>query len=88
MSQLTKDPLGKASVMGTESILSCDKDSPEPTRPHVTDPKIMTDLTCTAHLHIPANLCPTFSLHKPGIIFSTLETVFETLVCCLPCVGL
>ena len=41
-------------------------------------------MTFTFHLHIPTILCPTFSRHTPGRIFSTLET----LVSCLPGVGL
>ena len=28
---------------------------------------------------VPTDLCPAFSLHKPGRIFSTLETIFEML---------
>lgn len=35
-------------------------------------------------MHEPTSLCPTFSLHNPGSAFSTLETVSETLVRCLP----
>ena len=46
------------------------------------------DLTCPAHLPVPTDLCPTFSLHKAARIFVTLETVFEMLVCCLPDVSL
>lgn len=56
--------------------------------PPVMDPKTMIDLTFTAHLQVPADLCPTFSLCKPGGIFSILETLFETLLHCLPGVGL
>jgi len=36
----------------------------------------------------PTHLCHTFSLYKPGSIFSILETIFEMLVHCLPGVGL
>lgn len=46
----------------------------------MTDPKIMTDMTLTAHMHV-----PTFSSYKPGSIFSTLETFFA---CSLPNVDL
>ena len=48
----------------------------------------MADLTFTARLHIPTDLCPTFSSYKPGSVFGTLETVFETLVHSLPGAGL
>ena len=44
------------------------------------------DLTFAAHLPVPPDLCPTFSFYKLRS-FSTLETVFETLVRCLPGVG-
>jgi len=54
----------------------------------MTEPKTMIDLTFTAHLHVPADLCPTFSLYKPGSIFSTLETAFGSLVPSFPSVGL
>lgn len=33
---------------------------------------------------VPRDLCRTFSLYKPRSMFSTLETVFETLIHCLP----
>lgn len=52
-----------------------------PARPHVTDPKKMIDLTFTASVHIPTELCLTFSLCKPRSIFIILETVFETSRC-------
>ena len=39
--------------------------------------------TFTAHLHVPTHLCPTFSLHKPSSIFSTLEAWVH----CVPGVG-
>lgn len=48
----------------------------------------MTELTFTASLPVPNDLCPTLPLYKPGSISNTLETVFETLVHCLPDVGL
>ena len=51
------------------------------------DPSTMMDLTFTAHLHAPTHFCPTFFLYKSRSIFSTLETVFETLACCLACSG-
>lgn len=57
-------------------------------RPHVTDPKTVLHLTFTAHLQAPTDLSPTLSFCKPAGIFSILETVFETLACCLPSGGL
>ena len=54
--------------------------------PAVIDSKAVINLTI--RLHVPTSLCPTFSLDKPRSIFSTLETVFEMLVFCLPGVGL
>lgn len=54
-----------------------------PPRLPMINSKTMTDLTGIAHLHGPTNLCPPFSLHKPSSIFSTLETAFAILVCCL-----
>lgn len=48
----------------------------------------MIDLTFAAHLQVPTYLCPTFSLCKPGSIFSTLETASETLAHYLLGVGL
>ena len=53
------------------------------TRPRVTDPKMRLSLTFIAHLLVLTDLLPLVSLHKPGNIFGTLESVFETLVCCL-----
>ena len=57
-----------------------------PARPPTIDPRTRLDLTCIACLHVPTNLCPTFSLYKPSTIFSTLESVFGILVRCLPSV--
>lgn len=51
------------------------------------DPKTMIDLTVTAQLNVPADLCPRFFLRKSRSIFGTLETGFETLVLYLPGVG-
>lgn len=48
----------------------------------------MIELTFTALLPVPTDLCLTLPLYKPGSISNTLETVFETLVHCLPDVGL
>ena len=45
-----------------------------PARPHVVDPKVMTDLIFAARLCVPTRLCAMFSLNKPRSIFSTLET--------------
>lgn len=42
-------------------------------RPHITDPKAVTDLNFTAHLHVPTNFCSTFPSYKP------LETVLNIL---------
>ena len=47
----------------------------------------LINLTLTTQQHLPTDLCPTFSLYKPGSIFSTLETVFETLDRGIPGVG-
>ena len=54
----------------------------------MTDPRTMFRLTFTAHLQAPTDLCPTLSFYKPTSIFSTLESVFETLAHCLPGGGL
>ena len=54
----------------------------------MTDPKTMIHLTFATHLDVPTDLCPTFCLYKPSSIFGTLDTIFETLVHCLPGVGL
>ena len=40
------------------------------------------DLPFTAHLHVPTDLCPTFSSYKPESIFGTLETISELLDPC------
>lgn len=56
--------------------------------PQVTEPTTMIDLTRTAHPHVPTNLCPTFALYEPGHLFSSLGTVFDMSVRCLPGVGL
>ena len=52
------------------------------------DPKTTIHLTLPAHQQGPTDPCATFSLHKPGSVFSTLKTFFETLVHCLPSVDL
>ena len=59
-----------------------------PPRPCVIDPKTTTELTFTACLHVPTDLCPTFSFYTPRRIFSTSETGFEMLGHCRPGVGL
>ena len=56
--------------------------------PQVTEPRTMTDLTCTAHLHGPTDLRPPFCRYKPGRLFGSLGTVFEMSVRCFPGVGL
>lgn len=67
----------KHPLLGNETAPSSHEACPEPGRRRVTDPKTMTDLTFTAHLHTSANLCSAFSLYKPGSPSGTLETVFE-----------
>lgn len=69
--------------MRTKTTHSSNKNHPEPARPCLTDPKTMINLTLTAQLHVPTELCPLFSLYKPGSIVSTFETVFDMLVCFL-----
>lgn len=64
------------------------EDGPQPARLACGWLQDNDGLTFTAHLHAPTHFCPIFSLHKPAGIFSTWETVFETLVWCLSGVGL
>ena len=52
------------------------------------DPETVIDLTYTPQLQVPTNLCPSLFLYKPVRFFSTLETIFEMLVCHLPDGGL
>lgn len=52
-----------------------------------TSPMIDSKMIDQFDLYTHNHLCPTFSLYKQGSIFSTLETITETLVCCLPSVG-
>lgn len=51
-------------------------------------PKTVIDLTFPGHLSGATDLCLTLSLYKPRCIFSTLEAIFQMLVCCLPAIGL
>lgn len=67
-------------VMGTKTTPSSNDNYPELARPRVTDPMTEISLTFTARLHVPTDLCPTFSLHNPAGLSSTLEMVFETRV--------
>lgn len=60
-------------------------DCPEPARPLKID-NYQPDIYCP--LAVSTDFCPTFSLYKSRNIFSSLETVFEIIVCCLPGVGL
>ena len=79
--------------MGTKTTPLSNMDCTEPERSHPwltpRQRQISPGLPiCTGHLHIPPHLCLTLSLCKPGSIFSTWETVFETLVHCLLSAGI
>lgn len=79
-----EDPEGKSILNGNQNYPLTPWGPPWSHKtPPVIDSKTMMNLTFTAHLHLPTHLSPTLSLHKAGSIFSTWETVFETLVLCL-----
>lgn len=51
-------------------------------------PPTVICLTLTAHLRGPTDRRPAFSLHNPGTVFPTLQTVFELLAHGPPDIGL
>ena len=72
-----QDPEGKASPAGNRNHWS--QQGGSKALP-VMDSNTMKGLTFTARLQVPTHLRPTCSLYKPASVFSTWETVFETLV--------
>lgn len=78
---LAKDPAGKASRDRDPSNRNC----PYSSKTSHDWRRTVISLTSTTHPHVPLSH---ISLRKPGSIFNILETVFETLVCCLPSSGL
>ena len=70
--------------MRTETISSSNKNCPEPARPIEID-NDPPDLYWPPA--VSTNLCSTFSLRECRNISSSLETVFEMIVGCLPHVG-
>lgn len=83
-----KDPGEGHPMIGTQNYSLQQQGFPlHQQEPRMVDPKRATDLTFSACLPVSTDLCPTFSLHKPESIFSTLETVVEKLVHYLPGTG-